>query len=308
MLHRSRPTYALHGKAFLVPLVVALAITCMIACGASDTGWKSESRLGLLKTHIAELTPPMVERAEAIRAVKRLQVAYGHYAEFGLWNDLADLFAEDGIGHYPVGDLKKEEIRKLFLKDIGGGKLGLPEGLLYPHIMLQPVVSLSPDGKSAKGRWRVFTMLGFHGKNANWAGGVYENEYVKQDGIWHFQSMHIYPILRADYDKGWAKSAKPAKGINEEYPPDRPSTAAYEIFPKFYVPKFHYDNPVTGLSPQYPEETTPGGLFSGSMAVASFGAGVNPDDVTATDMEKIAEEVKRGRQLGHWRQGSYQGV
>ena len=39
-----------------------------------------------------------VRGVEAIRAVKRLQYAYGHYAEFGLWNDSADLFAEQGVG------------------------------------------------------------------------------------------------------------------------------------------------------------------------------------------------------------------
>ena len=465
MSHKSRQKYILYGKTFLVPAVFVLAIPCIITSTCNDTGSRSESRIDLLRAHVAELEP-MVERAEAIRAVKRLQYAYGHYAEFGLWHDLADLFAADGIGHYPAGDLKKEEIRRLFLKDIGGGKLGLPEGLLYPHIMLQPVVTLAPNGKSAKGRWRVFTMLGFHEKNANWAGGVYENEYVleggvwkikdlrfylqysgpyeqagwtidkgdipihytpdlagapvpediepavpvslpdekalthrlrdllrraqrlndqqevanlfsdkgtmepglrgvyvgrksirraleqfgpqglregelndhlqlqtlvnvspdgltarargselimsgqygaagewglgvfenayvKQDGIWRIQSMHIYPIMRADYDKGWAKGAKPAMGINKEYPPDRPPTATYELFPKFYIPKFHYDNPVTGLPSQYPKGTMLVGGFSGSKAAVSSEAGPDTNEVTITDMERISEEVKR---------------
>ena len=37
-----------------------------------------------------------VERAEAIRAVKNLQYAYTHYAQFGLWTDLGALFADNG--------------------------------------------------------------------------------------------------------------------------------------------------------------------------------------------------------------------
>ena len=37
-----------------------------------------------------------VERAEAIRAVKDLQYAYSHYAQFGLWTDLGSLFTDDG--------------------------------------------------------------------------------------------------------------------------------------------------------------------------------------------------------------------
>jgi hypothetical protein len=472
------------SRTFLFPAIFLLAIAGLINCNSKGNGSGSESSTGLLRAHVAGLET-MVERAEAIRAVKRLQCAYGQYAEFGLWDDLADLFASDGIGHYPAGDLKKEEIRKLFRNDIGGGRLGLPEGLLYPHIMLQPVVTLAPDGKSAKGRWRVFTMLGFHGKNANWAGGVYEteyvledgvwkirdlrfylqysgsyeqsgwtiakgdipihytpdlagapvpsdtkpaesvtlpdektlaqslsdlkrraqrlndqqevenlqhiygyyvdrkmwddvadlfsengsmepglrgvyegrksirraleqfgpqglregelndhlqvqtlvnispggqtarargselimsgkygesgewglgvfeNEYVKQDGIWRIQSMHIYPVMRADYDKGWAKGAKPAPGLNKEFPPDRPSTATYKIFPEFYIPRFHYNNPVTGLPPQYPEEVTLVSRFSDLKAAVPSGAVPDTDEVNVPDMEKIVEEVDR---------------
>src|SRR5688500_17579873 len=37
-----------------------------------------------------------VERAESIRAVKNLQYAYSHYAQFGLWTDLGSLFADGG--------------------------------------------------------------------------------------------------------------------------------------------------------------------------------------------------------------------
>ena len=49
----------------------------------------------------------LTDRLEAVRAVKRLQHAYGQYAEFGLWHDLADLFSKDAVGHYPAGDLGK---------------------------------------------------------------------------------------------------------------------------------------------------------------------------------------------------------
>jgi hypothetical protein len=203
MSHKARKKYVFLCKSFLVPAVFVLTIVGIIGCRSDDTDSNSESRIDLLRASVAGLEP-MVERAEAIRAVKRLQSAYGHYAEFGLWYDLADLFADDGIGHYPTGDLKKEEIRRLFLRDIGEGKLGLPEGLLYPHMMLQPVVTLAPDGKTAKGRWRVFTMLGFHEKNANWAGGVYENEYVLEGGVWKIKDLRFYLQYSGPYEQtGW---------------------------------------------------------------------------------------------------------
>ena len=386
-----------------------------------------------------------IQGAEAIRAIKRLQYAYGHYAEFGLWNDLADLFADKGVGHYPSGNLGKEAIRKLFLQDVGKGKLGLGEGQLYPHIMLEPVVTLAQDGKTAKGRWRVLAMLGSYGGTAVWAGGIYENEYIlengvwkindlhyysrytgrydqagwtadketipihydparagvpveknpnlpvapgtspsleilskrladltlraqrlndeddvenlqhiygyyvdrkmwddvadlfaddstmelglqgvyvgkssirralnqfgpaglregelndhlqlqtivhiapdgrtarargveltmsglngvggqwgegifenefiKQSGIWKIKALHYFPRLLTDYDKGWAKDAQPAPGPSEDFPPDRLPTTMYAIFPKLYIPPFHFANPVTGRATQYP--------------------------------------------------------
>src|SRR4051794_1367799 len=37
-----------------------------------------------------------VERAEGVRAVKDLQSSYAQYAQYGLWNEVAALFARDG--------------------------------------------------------------------------------------------------------------------------------------------------------------------------------------------------------------------
>ena len=83
--------------------------------------------------------------------------------------------------------------------------------------------------------------------------GVFENAFVKQDGAWKIQSVHYYPRMIVDSELGWAKSAKPARGPSKEFPPDRPPTTSYEIYPKFAVTPFHFDNPVTGKPPQYPE-------------------------------------------------------
>ncbi len=149
-------------------------------------------------------------KIESIRAIKRLQHAYGHYAEMGLWDDLADLFAEKGIGHYPSGDLGKEAIRKLFVQEVGKGKLGLSDGQLYPHIMLQPVVTLDPGAKTAKGRWRVLAMLGSYGGVARWAGGIYENQYVLENGVWKIADLHYYSRYGGRYDQpGWTPDHQP---------------------------------------------------------------------------------------------------
>ena len=41
-----------------------------------------------------------VERAEDLRAVKRLQTSYAHYAQFGLWSEMALLFTNNAEAVY----------------------------------------------------------------------------------------------------------------------------------------------------------------------------------------------------------------
>ena len=37
-----------------------------------------------------------VDRAESMRAVKNLQRTYAQYSQYGLWNEMADLFSRQG--------------------------------------------------------------------------------------------------------------------------------------------------------------------------------------------------------------------
>jgi hypothetical protein len=416
--------------------------------------------LAAIRVRLAQLESRL-HKAQAIRDIKRLQYSYAHYAESGLWLDLGDLFARDGIAHYAQGDfLGPESLRKFYLQELGRGQLGLAEGRIYPHIMIQPVVTVAEDGKTAKGRWHVIAMLGSYGtstSSASWAGvvyenryvfedgvwkiselsynsqysgryspaglsvskwdlpyhfttqsagapvpsaglsaaadgsldslkfeelqqrwlqlargaqqlqdesdvlnlqhnygyhfdqkmwgevanlfasdgtmelgqrgvyagrdrirralgtisgerlgndevndhfqlatvvhiapdgrtakargvelsvsgvkersaqweeGIFENAYVKQDGVWKIQSVHYYPRVITDYELGWAKDAKPAAKASTVFPPDRPPTEAYGIYPKMYYPRFHYANPVTHLPVQYPPGIT--ATFEGS--------------------------------------------
>jgi hypothetical protein len=159
-----------------------------------------------LQRQVARLTVA-VEDAEAVRAVKRLQHAYGYYSEFGLWNDFADLFADNAIGHYTGGPhTGKDAIRQHFITGVGQGMLGLAEGRLYPHISLSPVITLSPDGQTAQGRWRILAMLGRYGGNASWAGGVYENNYVKENGAWKIAEARFHSQYSGRYETGWRTS------------------------------------------------------------------------------------------------------
>ena len=413
----------------------------VVVCAASIPTRGADTDLTALQQRLDRLET-LIGRVEALSAIKRLQHAYGHYAELGLWHDFADLFADTGIGYYTTGALDREAIRALFLKDVGGGQVGLKDGRIYPHISMQPVVTLAADGQSAKGRWHIMAMLGGYQSTASWAGGVYENQYVlengvwkfkevryisqysgryenpgwtlgkeaapfhydasrvgkpipdlpepprtgtaptlaalgrrmanlaaraqrlsdeievtnlqhaygyyvdrkmwddvaelfaadgtmeiglqgvyvgqksirrglnasgglaegevndhvmlqtivtvmpdgrtartrgtdlgmsgttggtalwsqsiyenefvKQGGVWKIKAVHVYPRFIVDAEQGWAKDAQPAPGPSREFPPDRPPTERYEIYPRFHIAPLHFDHPVTGRPPQYP--------------------------------------------------------
>jgi hypothetical protein len=458
-------------------LGVAFAIG---AWSAVATAQKSDP-LATLTTRVERLQAH-IESVESVRAIKRLQYAYGHYVEFGLWNDFADLFTEDAATNYQQGAHGKTEVRKLFFEQVGQGKLGLSDGRIYPHILFQPVITLAPDGRTAKGRWRILAMLGGYGGSATWYSGVYENEYVlentkegggawkisvlhsepkvtaaytaagwkdagahvpfhytaasvakpfadaaiktkgaalsfplladrvnqlaqraarlndqaevtnlqdtygyavdrklwdqvaelfandgtmelglqgvyvgkasirhaldqfgpqglrdgerndhaylqtlasvapdgrtanargvelifssnaggelsegvfentfvKQDSKWKIQSEHFYPRMIVDAAAGWAKSAKSAPGPSKGFPPDRPPTASYEIYPKFAVAPFHFDNPVTGKPPQYPE-----GVRATKSTTTAAAAPSGPAIRNAAELEARMAEVER---------------
>ena len=95
-------------------------------------------------------------------------------------------------------------------------------------------------------------MIGLNGNYAQWEVGTYENQFIKQDAVWKIKAVHYYPGMATDYDRGWARDAKPAPPVNKEFPPDRLPVQAYQSYPEIYYVAFHYSNPVTGRAVRYP--------------------------------------------------------
>ncbi len=70
-------------------------------------------------------------------------------------------------------------------------------------MMENPLINLSVDGQTAKGRWDGLAFIG-DGKGGAWiTGGIYENEYVREGRIWKIASVHFYPQYSGSYEKGW---------------------------------------------------------------------------------------------------------
>jgi acetyl esterase/lipase len=183
--------------------------------------------------------------------VENLQRIYGYYLDRAMWDHVADLFTDDGTIEWAQQGVYvgRKRVRE-FLGSLG--RHGLTDGWLNEHIQLQIIATVAPDGRTARARSRQLRMTGRYQGTATWEEGIYENTFVKQDGVWKIRSVHYFPTFITDYDKGWAKDARPAPGANTALPPDRPPTQVYAIYPKAHVPPFHYRNPVTGSAPRYP--------------------------------------------------------
>jgi SnoaL-like domain len=142
-----------------------------------------------------------VEAAEALRAVKRVQHSYSHYLDAGMWRDAAGLFARDGVAQFPEGEVRGHKaLEQLFMQRAGRKSPGLHRGQLHAHLIMQPIITLGLDGRSARGTWHEMALLGRHGVSASWAGGVYENEYVLEQGVWKISRLRYFTQYSGPYD------------------------------------------------------------------------------------------------------------
>jgi hypothetical protein len=221
-------------------------------------GWsalpQSSATLASLSARAAALERD-IGLLEDQNAVEKLQRVYGFYTDKHLWTQAADLFAANGTIEVGARGVYVGKERVLEFLELQGPEFPQP-GRLFDQMQLQPVVHVAPDGLTAKGRWHVFAQEAVSGEYANWGLGVLENEYVKQDGVWKIQSLHLYTTMYTPYEEGWGKTALPNPGPSAEVPPDRPPSVEYAPYPAAFVVPFHYDNPVTG-KPAYAAAAPP---------------------------------------------------
>jgi hypothetical protein len=227
-------------------LTVAVAAAVLVgACsrGPSDEEIAERAALALQIDALEQRK----SRIEDVNAIERLQHAYGYYVDRALWDEVASLFADDGTieigldGVY-VGRARVRE----YLHALGGGRQGLRDGELNEHLQVMPVITVAPDGLTAKARWRSITLTGEFGGDAFWGEGPYENEYVKDGGVWKIRTLHWYQALHVPYAGGWQTNPDPtgAKFVSATLPPDRPPSVEYKTWPDTYVPPFSFANPV----------------------------------------------------------------
>lgn len=182
--------------------------------------------------------------------VANLQRTYGYYVDKAMWDEVSELFADDAtleIGGRGVFVGKKRINQYMHYL----GPQGPQEGAMFEHSQWQPIVHVAADGRSAKARLRAFVMAGSLGTPGTPAGAVfgectYENEYVKENGVWKIAKLNGFFNMYTPYDQGWAKVGLPNTRPEKNLPPDRPPTQVYDIYPTVAMLPYHYKNPVSG--------------------------------------------------------------
>ncbi|MBT5484282.1 MAG: nuclear transport factor 2 family protein [Gammaproteobacteria bacterium] len=221
--------------------IFRLLLACLLPL-VSCLSFAQENDLNFLAAEIAA-TELEIQLLEDENDIENLQRIFGFYIDKHQWTQAADLFADDAtVEHGGEGIYAgKSRILEYFQRM---GAEGPQEGILNDHMQLQPVIHVSPDG-TAKGRWHHFSQEAELRVSHFWGTGIYENEYIKDDGVWKISNLHLYSTMRTPVDDGWQVTALPRSEASTEFPPDSPASVDYENYPAVYVVPFHYDNPVT---------------------------------------------------------------
>ena len=112
-----------------------------------------------------------IERVESVRAIKSLQIALAQDIEAGRWTDAGGRFSATADAIWGEQRLTGRSRIAQDLRTRFGATPGGSLRTIHAQILLSPVITLSPDGRSAGGRWHDVSMLGRVGEEA-WRCGV----------------------------------------------------------------------------------------------------------------------------------------
>ena len=255
----------------------ALVVLALLGCSPSGADSRERATLDALGTRATALEHD-IARLEDEKAIEKLQRIYGFYTDKQFWSQAADLFAANGTIEIGGRGVYVGKERVLAFLKLNGPESPQPNRL-FDQMQLQPIVHVAPDGRTAKGRWHMFAQEAVHDEYARWGLGVFENEYVKERGVWKIQTLHLYTTMYTPYEDGWAKTAMPNEGPSSELPPDRAPTVDYKPFPAAYVVPFHYESPVTAQAKRGPL------------------TGVTPDELVASIVRTCCTPAKLATEL-----------
>ncbi|MBC2778588.1 nuclear transport factor 2 family protein [Parasphingopyxis marina] len=222
------------------------------------------SEIDELKESVAALSH-RVTLIEDQQAIRKLHYAYGYYIDYNWPHAVADLFAENGEVIFLSGIYRgRDSIYRLygtwFQEFFTHSEPGPVDGFLLDHFQMQDIITVAEDGQTAKGRFRALLAGGNHESRDYhpeglpeqfYEAGIYENDYVKEDGVWKIKRLDYVVQWQAEYADGWAKTESHLQPAVETYPgnplgPDELLPEQRLTWPHRSPLHMHYAHPVIG--------------------------------------------------------------
>ncbi len=188
-----------------------------------------------------------------IEEIKKLQRAYGYYLEHWMSKEIIDLFADSDDVCLDFSWYEGVYKGKAGVKKYYEGRFKTEPELFHQLMQLCPIIDVNPDGKTAKGRWYGYGAVAApRGKGVGQAlmNGIYENEYVKENGKWKFKKINWSMNYMERPGAGMVAPERLAAADKEfkmTWPePDIQPIAFDPRYPSGFIFPFHYKHPVTG--------------------------------------------------------------
>jgi hypothetical protein len=179
--------------------VAVLLLAAGIGAGlAAPAGAASRAELDALSQKVS--------RVESLREIKDVQKQFAQLAQFGEFKKMAALFAANGKLQWGDEVATGRKAITNWLTSDAGAMDGIAPGSLNFMIIDNPSINLSADGQTAQGRWNGLRFMGDGNGATRIAGGIYENDYVLEDGDWKIADLHYYRQFDGDYAQGWRNS------------------------------------------------------------------------------------------------------
>ncbi|KUR79321.1 nuclear transport factor 2 family protein [Novosphingobium sp. Fuku2-ISO-50] len=214
-----------------------------------------------LEARIARLEHELAIQQD-IEQIRKVQYTYGYFIDKSQYNEVVDLFSDEGEVWFLGGIYRgKAGVRRLYIERFQGtftqGHNGPRYGWLLDHPQLQMVIDVAPDRRTATVRGRSMMQAGLHesaegAQRAWWEGGIYDNRYVREDGVWKIARLGYFPFWHGTFADGWAKTPIDyipfTKTLYPEDPlgPDAFVEPTPRLWPATDIVPFPYPHPVTG--------------------------------------------------------------
>ncbi len=213
-----------------------------------------ESDLSELKALVARQARELDEVRHQVglledkNAIERLQYAYGFLIDNRMWREMTDLFANQGAW-IEVGErgryCGKDNIHRFLEEVLGGGRWGLLEDEVINHVQQQLHITVDPGRQRATMRARAEVQGNSPPGTPHFlfADGIYENDYVREDGVWKIEGIRVTMTFYAALERAriWFPSAPPST----DFPPDLPSHPRDPGLGRQFN-AFRWPHPVTG--------------------------------------------------------------